>query len=187
MKKIFAYIMLLSTGFFGMTVAHAEKESYWSWMFSLDRKKEVAPVTDKLYNDECGSCHFAYQPGWLPEGSWRKLMDAKALENHFKENAELEEQTRLKLLDILVADSADKSRFKRSKKIMASLPEGEEPLRITEIPYIKAKHQGVYDDVVSKGGKVKSLSYCDKCHQKAKDADFDDDTVYIPDHGYNSW
>jgi len=188
MKKNFINLVLISlVTLSGGSVAYAEQESYWSWLFALQRQKEVAPITDKVYADECGSCHFAYQPGWLPEASWRKLMDPKALENHFKENAELDEQTRKNLLDILVANSADKSRFKRSKKIMASLGEGDAPLRITETPYIKSKHEEVYEEVVSKGGKVKSLSYCDKCHQKAKDADFDDDTVYIPGHGYNSW
>ncbi len=181
------YVLVLFLTVCGVSVAHAEQQSYWSWLITFKRMKEVAPITDKLYEEECGSCHFAYQPGWLPEASWRKLLDAKALEDHFKENAELDEQTRKKLLDILVANSADKSRYKRSKKVMASLPEGEAPLRITETPYIKTKHQEVYDDVVSKSKKVKSLSYCDKCHQKAKEADFDDDTVYIPGHGYNSW
>ena len=188
MKKNFINLaLLLLITLFGASVANAEQESYWSWLFSVKSKKEVAPITDKLYEEECGSCHFAYQPGWLPEASWRKLMDPKALEDHFKENAEMDEQTRTKLLDILVANSADKSRFKRSKKIMASLGEGDAPLRITETPYMKSKHQAVYDEVVSKSKKVKSLSYCDKCHQKAKEADFDDDTVYIPGHGYNSW
>ncbi|WP_455202824.1 hypothetical protein [Kaarinaea lacus] len=186
-KNITKLLLLLCLALFGASVAHAEKQGYWSWFFSFKRMKEVAPITDAVYEEECGSCHFAYQPGWLPEASWHKLMDAKALEDHFKENAELDEQTRKQLLDILVANSADKSRYKRSKKIMASLPEGEAPLRITEVPYIKSKHQGVYDDVVSKSKKVKSLSYCDKCHQKAKEADFDDDTVYIPGHGYNTW
>lgn len=180
---ILTLIILLS----GISVSQAEKESYFSWLFSLERKNEVLPVTDSVYLEECSDCHFPYQPGWLPEASWRKIMDAKALENHFDENAELDEKTRKHLLDVLVADSADKSRFKRSKKIMASLQDGDAPMRITEVPYIKSKHEEVYEDVIEKSKKVKSLSYCDKCHQKAKDAIFDDDTVYITGFGYNDW
>lgn len=171
----------------GSPSAYAEQEGYWSWLFSIERKKEVAPITDELYREECGSCHFAYQPGWLPEASWKKLMDAKALESHFKENAELDEDTRKKLLAFLVENSAEKTRYKRSRKIMASLAEGDAPLRITETPYIKSKHKAVYDEVVSKSKKVKSLSYCDKCHQKAAQADFEEDTVYIPGYGYSTW
>jgi hypothetical protein len=182
------YATILLITFCGViTAAHAEKESYWSWLFTLERKKEVAPVNNDLYKEECGACHFPYQPGWLPEQSWRKLLDAKALADHFKENAELSNDIRMQILDFLVANSADKSRYKRSKKVMASLDEGEAPLRITETPYIKSKHQEVKDEVVSRSSKVKSLSYCEKCHQKAEKADFDDDTVYIPGHGYNSW
>lgn len=180
-------VLIVLISLVSFSAAQAEEESYWSWMFSIERKKEIAPISDKVYEDECGSCHFAYQPGWLPEASWRKLMEPKALEDHFKENAELDDETRKRLLDILIANSADKSRYKRSKKIMVSLAEGGAPLRITETPYIKSKHQEVYDEVVSKSSKVKSLSYCDKCHQKAKDADFDDDSVYIPGFGYNDW
>ncbi len=29
------------------------------------RGPDVAPVKHALYRDECGSCHFAYQPGLL--------------------------------------------------------------------------------------------------------------------------
>ena len=166
----------------------AEQESYWSWLFSFERKKEIAPVTDKLYIEECGACHFPYQPGWLPEASWKKLLTAKALEHHFDENAELDEESRLAILKLLVENSAEKSRYKRSKKIMASLEEGETPFRISETLYIKNKHLEVIEKVIKESDKLNSLSYCDKCHQKAKDADFDDDTVHIPgfpDFDYN--
>ena len=188
MKK---YLLAIFTASFLMgsfvSVTHAEEVSFWRWAFSFKRYKEVAPVTDKAYLEECGSCHFAYQPGLLPEASWRKLMDAKALADHFGENAELDDSTRQKLLDVLVASSAEKSRYKRSKKIMSSLGDSEAPLRITKTPYFVDKHEDVGDEYVKNNSKVKSLSYCNKCHQKAKDAIFDDDTVYIPGKGYWTW
>ena len=149
--------------------------------------KEVAPMTDKTYLEECGSCHFAYQAGLLPENSWRKLLDAKALEDHFGENAELDEDPRKHILTLLVSKSADKSWYKRSRKIMSSLDKDENPLRITEIPYLKDKHEEVKEEVVKTSEKVKSLSYCNKCHQRAEMASFDDDTVVIPDHGTWTW
>lgn len=161
-------------------------EGFWSDFFSLERKKEVAPVSDATYKEECGSCHFAYQPGWLPEQSWRKLMAADALSDHFGENAELPEDTRTKLLNLLVAGSAEKSSYKRSKKIMASLKEGDAPLRIIETPYIKRKHHEISESLI-KGPKVKSLSFCDKCHTAADAGNFDDDTVDIPGHGRWTW
>lgn len=155
-------------------------EGFLDWLKSFSRHKEITPVTDEIYNKECGSCHFPYQPGLLPEASWRELMTAKALSDHFGDSAELDETTRLHLLEIMVAESADKSYAKRSRKIMASLEGVPAPKRITEIPYMKAKHEDIPEALIAKNEQVKSLSYCNKCHQKAAEGVFDDDTVQIP-------
>jgi len=48
---------------------------------------DVAMVDNTLYQQECGSCHFAYQPGLLPARSWSTIM--QGLDQHFGENAEL--------------------------------------------------------------------------------------------------
>lgn len=184
-KFITLFIILFSLAL--LTTSAQAEENYYSWLFSIKRMKEVAPVTDKAYKDECGSCHFAFQPGLLPESSWQKLMQADALANHFKENAELDEDTRKHILKLLTDNSADKSYYKRSRKIMWSLDDGMAPLRITEVPYIKEKHEEVAEDIDIKKSKVKSFANCDKCHQKAGQGIFDDDTVMIPDHGYWTW
>ena len=184
MKKnliLFITILVLS----GSASTSLAGESFLSWLFSLDRQNEVVPVTDEIYIEECGACHFPYQPGLLPERSWRKLSNADALENHFGENAELDEETRLYIFNVLSTNSADKSLHKRSKKIMVSLADNEAPLRITNVPYIRRKHHEVYEKVVKKSNEVKSLSFCDKCHRKAAEGIYDDDTVIIP--GYGKW
>jgi hypothetical protein len=168
---------------FGLVTSSATQAASW---FSLERKNEIEPVQDQVYQDECGSCHMAYQPGWLPAGSWGKLLDAAALSDHFGENAELPAQTRAHLLDYLVSHAADKSEYKRSRKVMASLKEGDAPLRITEIAYIRRKHHEIPDSLI-KGEKVKSLSYCDACHTKAAMGEYDEDTVVIPGKGRWSW
>ena len=51
------------------------------------RTPGVAPVQSQLYAEECGGCHFAYQPGFLPARSWKSIM--AGLDNHFDDNAEL--------------------------------------------------------------------------------------------------
>ena len=155
--------------------------------FSLERKNEVAQVDDALYKEECGSCHFPYQPGLLPEASWHKLMKPTALEDHFGDNAELDEEDSAHILNILVNNSADKSDYKRSKKIMASLRSDAAPIRIIETPYIRRKHHDIPDKLVKDNPKVKSLSYCDNCHKKADEGNYDDDTVVIPNHGNWTW
>ncbi len=166
---------------------YAAPENLASWLLTLERRKEVKPVTDTSYNEECGSCHFAYQPGLLPAASWQQLLTRQALEKHFGENAELDEQVRLHILAIALENSADKSYYKRSKKIMVSLQKDEVPLRITKVRYFKDKHEEVYEEVVKASKKIKSMSLCDECHQKAKQGIFDDDTVVIPDHGRWTW
>ena len=152
--------------------------------FGIPRFKGVKPVFDKTYQSNCAECHFAYFPGLLPVRSWKKLMAPKALEDHFGENAELEENDRRYILDFLVRNAADDAGYKRSKKIIRSLSADETPLRITEVPYIKKKHSEIPKKLISGNPKVRSLSNCLRCHREAKDQGiFDDDTVLIPGHG----
>ncbi len=114
-------------------------------------------------------------------------MNAKALEDHFGDNAELEEGVRTHILGVLMNASADKSYYKRSKKITASLRDDKTPMRIIETPYIKKAHHEIPAKLIKDNPKVKSLSYCDKCHQLADEGNYDDDTVVIPGHGNWTW
>lgn len=187
MKKNNALIVLSALLLIAHTSTSQADDGFFSFFTGFfEHKHEIMPVTNADYNEECGDCHFPYQPGLLPEASWRKLISAKGLEDHFEENAELDEDIRSELETLLVNNSADKSNFKRSKKIMSSLKEGEAPLRITDIGYIRRKHHDIPEKLI-KQEKVKSLSYCDSCHQKADEGNYDDDTVVIPNHGNWTW
>ena len=64
----------------------------------FSKQLDVAPVANAKYKEECGSCHFAYQPGLLPARSWEKIMGN--LENHFNENAELDQETQSRIKQI---------------------------------------------------------------------------------------
>jgi len=163
------------------TYAEAQ-EDFWGWLINFERTKEVKPVTDKLYQEECGECHFAYQPGLLPAKSWEKLLTTDALRDHFGDNAEMDKDTLRAIHDYAVENSADKSWYKRSRKIAVATAEGPAPLRITELRYIKRKHSDIPEKMVKGNKDVKSLSYCDKCHTQAAKGVFDTDTVAIPNH-----
>lgn len=149
-------------------------------MFTPLRQKEVHPVDNKQYKDECGSCHFAYPPGLLPTKSWAKLLDAKALAEHFGENAELDADVLAPIYDYVMANAADKSYYKRARKIANSTDGIEAPLRITEVRYIKRKHHEIPAKMIKDNPDVKSLSFCDACHTQANKGVFDEDTVKIP-------
>ena len=143
---------------------------------------DVAVVNNQKYSDECGSCHFAYQPGLLPERSWKKIMSS--LDDHFGENAEVPAEDRQILSDYLAKNAGDHSNFKRSVKLMRSIPSSETPLRVSKIPYFVKEHREVGNKI--KGStKVKSISNCEACHQKAADGSYAESEINIP--GIGRW
>ena len=147
----------------------------------FNRQAGVAPVTNQLYKDECGSCHYPYQPGLLPERSWKKMMSG--LEDHFGDNAELDKDAHKTLLNYLVDNSADKSTHRRSKKIMRSIRASETPLRITDISYIKREHDEIPNRLIKGNNKVSSLSNCNACHSTIDTGSFSERKINIPGHG----
>ena len=164
--------------------AQAE-EDFVGWLLNFQRQKNVKPVTDKQYQEECGGCHFAYQPGLLPAKSWEVLLNANALRKHFGVNAELDDDTLKVIHDYAVDNAADKSWYKRSRKIAVATEEGPAPLRITELRYISLKHHEIPEKMIKGNKGVKSLSFCDKCHTQAAQGVYDADTVNIPN--YPNW
>jgi hypothetical protein len=163
----------------------AAEEDFWDWLLTFQRQKNIKPVTDKQYQEECGACHYAYPPGLLPARSWEALLTAEALRKHFGVNAELDDDTRKVIHDYAVDNAADKSWYKRSRKIAVATEDGPAPLRITELRYISRKHQVIPEKMIKGNRGVKSLSFCDKCHTQADKGIFDADTVNIPN--YPNW
>jgi len=130
-----------------------------------------------LYAKECGACHLAYQPHFLPKRSWVKIMDT--LGDHFGENASLDEAARVQILDHLVSNSAEGSRSKRSRKILSSIRDTETPLRISDTPYFKKEHDEFPPDVFKRKSIV-SPANCAACHPEAEKGDFNEHRVKIP-------
>jgi len=158
------------------------------WYDVFLRHKGVEPATDATYLEECGACHFAYQPGLLPVRSWDALMAPEALSDHFGDDAELEEPLRVELLNYLRDHAASRGAvFKRSRKVARSIHSSEAPLRITDTRYIRRKHADIPKSYISNED-VGSLSNCNNCHGEADQGHFDDDQVIIPHHGaWTGW
>jgi hypothetical protein len=165
-------LMLMT--FSGVTVA----EGFFGGLFNGKRAPGVAPVENQTYIEECGGCHFPYQPGLLPARSWEKIMSS--LDDHFGENAELDAKVLKDLTQYAITNAADHSNFKRSVKIMRSLSASETPLRITKTPYIMNKHDELSADEVTGNPKVRSLSNCQACHGKPETGSFSEHDVRIP-------
>jgi hypothetical protein len=143
----------------------------------------LTPVNNPVYREECGSCHFAYQPGLLPARSWQHLMST--LDNHFNDNAEVLDDVKKPLTDYLVKNAAENSPDEFSRKLMRRLSNTQTPLRITELAYFVHEHDDLSAKMVTDNPKVKSLSYCDKCHTRAEQGDYSEHAINIP--GYGPW
>lgn len=136
----------------------------------------IKPVNNQTYKEECGACHFAYQPELLPEASWMKILTH--LDDHFGESIELDDDSKKAISDYLKSNSAESSAAKRAVKIMRSLG-NQTPLRITEIPYIRKKHHEISPNVLKRES-IGSLSNCSACHTTAENGIYEDDNVKIP-------
>jgi hypothetical protein len=97
----------------------------------------VAPVTDATWSAECGSCHFAYQPGLLPGRSWEKLLGS--LSAHFGEDAAVSDATLTGLRAYAAANAADQSPYALSVSL-ARASAGTTPDRISTLPALRREH-----------------------------------------------
>jgi hypothetical protein len=137
----------------------------------------LKPVTNQTYKEKCGACHFAYQPGLLPSGSWTKILSN--LKDHFGEAVDIDSESKNIIGKYLTENAAETSGAKRASKIMKSL-KGHIPSRITEVPYIRHKHRHVPSEVFTRKA-VGSLSNCLACHKTADQGIYEDANVVIPD------
>lgn len=140
-------------------------------------RRAMPVVANAKWKAECASCHTLYQPGLLPERSWRKLM--AGLDKHFGENASLDPITNKEITDFLVKYSAGQSTDRRSTRIAQSIPVASTPLRITETAWFKRKHDEISANVW-KRPKIGSPANCLACHAGAEKGDFSEHQVKIP-------
>lgn len=106
----------------------------------------IATASDPLTAKECGACHIAYAPQYLPAGSWQQIMSN--LQNHFGEDASLSQQQAQQIGSYLVNNAGGG---------------GNGPLRITDTNWWTREHRGeVSSWQRQKAGK---MSNCAGCHQ----------------------
>ncbi len=130
-----------------------------------------------LYNSECGDCHDPYHPSLETAASWRTVMTN--LEDHFGEDASLDEETRRRIAAYLGANDAFSFDTEAANKIgrveMASR-------RMTDTPYWKKRHRDIKDAVFKKRS-VGSKVNCAGCHRDAATGRFDDASIHMPEGG----
>lgn len=150
-------------------------------LFAQNPTTDVAPVDNQLYIKECGSCHFAYQPGLLPSSSWNKIMSN--LGNHYNNDASISATNLQTLTKYLNDNSAEKNmEYKRSNKIVSSLASGQIPDSISTTPYIIKKHSEIRKNLITQP-EVKGLFNCIACHKTADKGNYGERDINIPHFG----
>lgn len=132
----------------------------------------VPPVKDPVALKECGACHMAFQPAFLPARSWNRMMDELA--DHFGEDAGLPAGTTNRIRDYYTANAGDVIDAGRARKYMRRVAAGDTPQRITENPDFQRKHRRISDHQW-KDPKVVAKSNCPACHRGADQGFYDDD------------
>jgi len=116
---------------------------------------------ETLYRQECGACHIAYPPRFLPAESWRALL--AGLDDHFGEDATLDPQTAALIESYLVAHA-------RTRPVRA---DRWPPLRISELRWFRHEHgEEVSAAALRRAG---SWANCGACHRHAERWRFEDD------------
>jgi hypothetical protein len=132
---------------------------------------DAAPVSaEHLFQQECGACHMAFPPEFLPTRSWRAIMDG--LPRHFGENAALAPDETQKIGDYLAANAADANG--RGSPVLRGLRAVDVPLRITETPFWIGRHDEVSSAQFERAS-IKSKSNCLACHTGPSGATSGDD------------
>jgi hypothetical protein len=155
-------------------------DDYHEWYEGM--RRDITPVSDPLYAEECGSCHFAYPPGLLPAASWGRIMDGLA--DHFGENAELMPGTARQIREYLIANAADRSAGARSAAF-AHYADRAPAMRITDTFYFRRKHHELPRRLAEDNPEVRSLSRCESCHTQALEGSFNEHQIRIP--GFGRW
>jgi len=136
-----------------------------------------------LYKEECGGCHFPFQPGFLPAASWQDLM--AGLDDHFGENAELSDESSQRILTFLTTNAAGAVNREIPNKVMWSTRYTPNPIRITETAFFKHEHREIPPRVLVNNGEKISFANCDSCHTRAVQGSYSEHEIRIP--GIGRW
>ena len=123
-------------------------------------KMDYAKENSAFYK-ECISCHTLFPPFLLPQKSWVSMM--ATLENHFGDDASLDEKTSESIKAFLVKNSAEMSTKESALRILASLEKEKTYLAITETPFWKNRHKKI-DKAVFAQKEIGKPSNCKACH-----------------------
>lgn len=108
------------------------------------------PGDVELAEQECGECHYYYSEKFMPAYSWKRIMDT--LDNHFGEDASLDEATAQRILSHL-SQGQSTATPPHIKHV---------PIRVTNMTWWRRAHGTKF---IEKAAQDKiTLSNCANCH-----------------------
>ncbi|QOY51034.1 cytochrome C [Candidatus Sulfurimonas baltica] len=100
------------------------------------------------------------------------------LENHFGDDASLDEADVLSIKEYLVKNSSDNSSKEASFKILNSM-DGNDTIAITKTPYWKERHKDI-EVGIFKRKSIGNISNCKACHVNFEQGLLNDKDIKIP-------
>lgn len=131
----------------------------------------VPPADNALYQKECASCHFGYQPALLNKTSWGKVMGS--LSEHFGTDASLGKVETQQILEYLVTNAGN-----------GKMTANNDTMEITKSPYFIKEHRKIDARWITQK-EVGTLANCTACHTTASSGSYSERYIVIPNYG--SW
>lgn len=135
------------------------------------------PVDYQMQNEafvkECASCHTLYPPNLLPKKSWESIM--ANLENHFGDDASLDEELNKNILAFLVNNSSETSTMKSSWKFLNSIGD-KDIIAMSKTTYWEKTHRDIPKEIFD-NEKVKSKANCKACHTDIEKGLIDNENI----------
>jgi cytochrome b len=172
-QKILGIVFILSS-LFALYYLLFTKENIF--LANANVKQDYA-VLNSEFSKECGSCHITYPPYLLPKESWKNMMGN--LENHFGDDAYINEESNKNILTFLEQNSAENSTHQAAVKILQSIKENSSTIAITKTPFWERKHNDIDKDVFA-NDKIKSKANCKACHIDIENGLIENDLINVP-------
>jgi cytochrome b len=168
--SIFAFIIIfIAVGTYFFIIS-----SNYNFLTQRKYTNEYYDEENYAFNDKCGGeCHKTYPPFFLPEKSWKRIIDD--MDNHFGEEiteANISKSQQASIREFLYEHAADHSTKEPAVKVMKSLGK-RRPKAITKTPYWRETHKNIPRSAY-KDKKIKDKSNCWNCHKDMEYGNFDD-------------
>lgn len=174
--------LLMATSMVPVALADDHGDSWWRWGKNTQDEYKTSEHSERLgsnrvgtatgtlkYREECAACHIAYPAGFLPAGSWQRMMGN--LSKHYGTDASLDDASLREITAYLTSQSGT---YKR----VSEMPVDD---RITSTNWFQHKHREKHVPAGTwSRPSIGSPSKCEACHQSAPQGVFDEHDVRIP-------